>query len=231
MPSSSKVVDRAQIHLGGIDKIVPHCNPRPFSTAPLPETTTRPPQDALKFSLITLCRIQQRGGDLERRVRSLSLGARHPMNPIRLALTMSLATSLGVLDDVDPLAPLDIDVPPSPGCTASIIDAVRAVRRPDGARDRRAVRTDLRSRRHGQPDFPGDAGRAHYIVGGSIAAAKAIASGQVAPRGEYRWRHAPRDGLAPRASASLQRLCDCDRLASRARLRPDRLHRHRCPPR
>ena len=33
----------------------------------------------------------------------------HPMNPVRLVLTMSLATSLGVLDGIDPLPPVDID--------------------------------------------------------------------------------------------------------------------------
>ena len=52
----------------------------------------------------------------------------HPMNPVRLALTMTLAQSLGVLDDVDVAEPLAIgDDALTVVHSQDYIDAVRAV--------------------------------------------------------------------------------------------------------
>ena len=102
------------------------------------------------------------------------------MNPIRLALTMSLATSLGVLDDVDPLEPLDIDDTALTRVHSQhYIDAVRAVGGPDGARNQALFEQIYGLGDMDNPIFPGMHEAARTLVGGSIAAAKAIASGRV----------------------------------------------------
>ncbi len=102
------------------------------------------------------------------------------MNPVRLALTMSLAKSLGVLDDVDPLEPLDIDDTALTRVHSQhYIDAVRAVGGPDGARNQALFEQIYGLGDMDNPIFPGMHEAARTLVGGSIAAAKAIASGRV----------------------------------------------------
>jgi acetoin utilization protein AcuC len=102
------------------------------------------------------------------------------MNPVRLALTMSLAKSLGVLDDVDPLEPLDIDDTALTRVHSQhYIDAVRAVGGPDGARNQALFEQIYGLGDMDNPVFPGMHEAARTLVGGSIAAAKAIASGRV----------------------------------------------------
>lgn len=104
----------------------------------------------------------------------------HPMNPVRLALTVSLARSLGVLDDVDPIAPLDIDDSSLRVVhTAEYIDAVRAV-----GSGTAALSGPLLERLFGlgdadNPIFDGMHEAARLLVGGTLAAAQAIASGSV----------------------------------------------------
>lgn len=102
------------------------------------------------------------------------------MNPIRLALTMSLAKSLGVLDGVDSLAPLDIDDAALTRVHSQhYIDAVRAVGGPDGAKNQALYEQIYGLGDMDNPIFPGMHEAARTLVGGSIAAAKAIASGRV----------------------------------------------------
>lgn len=104
----------------------------------------------------------------------------HPMNPVRLALTMSLARDLGVLDEVETTAPLDIDD-----------DALRVVHTNDYIEAVRAVGAGMASlsgplleRLFGlggadNPVFDGMHEAARMLVGGSLAGAQAIASGSV----------------------------------------------------
>lgn len=104
----------------------------------------------------------------------------HPMNPVRLALTMSLASSLGVLDDVDPIPPLQLDDQALRVVhTGEYIDAVRAV-----SSGMASLSGPLLERLYGlgdadNPVFDGMHDAARLLVGGTVAAAKAIADGSV----------------------------------------------------
>ena len=102
----------------------------------------------------------------------------HPMNPVRLALTMSLARGLGVLDGIEEIPPSHID---DSALTVvhsqDYIDAVRAV-----GSGTAALSGPLLERLFGiggaaNPVFEGmhEAGR--LLVGGTLAAAQAGASG------------------------------------------------------
>ena len=104
----------------------------------------------------------------------------HPMNPVRLALTMSLARGLGVLDGIEEIPPSHID---DSALTVvhsqDYIDAVRAV-----GSGTAALSGPLLERLFGiggadNPVFEGmhEAGR--LLVGGTLAAAQAVASGSV----------------------------------------------------
>ncbi|GAC68913.1 acetoin utilization protein AcuC [Gordonia soli] len=104
----------------------------------------------------------------------------HPMNPVRLALTMSLARSLGVLEGVEttpPMALTDTDL--MVVHNREYIDAVRAV-----GSGNAALSGPLLERLFGlggtdNPVFDGMHEAARLLVGGSVAAAEAIASGSV----------------------------------------------------
>ncbi len=104
----------------------------------------------------------------------------HPMNPVRLALTMSLARSLGVLDDVDLADPLQIDDDALiPVHSHDYIDAVRAV-----GSGTASLSGPLLARLFGlgdadNPVFDGMHEAARLLVGGTLAAAQAVASGSV----------------------------------------------------
>ncbi|HCS57066.1 MAG TPA: acetoin utilization protein AcuC [Gordonia polyisoprenivorans] len=104
----------------------------------------------------------------------------HPMNPVRLALTMSLARSLGVLDDVDLADPLQIDDDALiPVHSRDYIDAVRAV-----GSGTASLSGPLLARLFGlgdadNPVFDGMHEAARLLVGGTLAAAQAVASGSV----------------------------------------------------
>ncbi|WP_419221378.1 acetoin utilization protein AcuC [Gordonia sp. CPCC 206044] len=104
----------------------------------------------------------------------------HPMNPIRLALTMSLARSLGVLDGIDTRAPLTIDDSALTVVhSTDYIDAVRAV-----GSGTAALSGPLLERLFGlgdadNPIFEGMHEAARLLVGGTLAAAQAVAGGSV----------------------------------------------------
>ncbi len=102
-------------------------------------------------------------------------GGHHPMDPLRWALTWMLAGTLGVLDAYETLAPGPADAATLGMVhTASYVDAVR-----------RASRVGFPfSVGHGlgtedDPIFPGMHQAAALIAGGSVAAARAIARGEV----------------------------------------------------
>ncbi|WLP91085.1 acetoin utilization protein AcuC [Gordonia sp. NB41Y] len=104
----------------------------------------------------------------------------HPMNPVRLALTMTLAQSLGILDDVDLTPPLQID---DDALTVvhsrDYIDAVRAV-----GSGMASLSGPLLERLFGlgdsdNPVFDGMHEAARLLVGGTLAAAQAVHSGSV----------------------------------------------------
>ncbi|MFT3900199.1 MAG: acetoin utilization protein AcuC [Gordonia sp. (in: high G+C Gram-positive bacteria)] len=104
----------------------------------------------------------------------------HPMNPVRLALTMSLASSLGVLDGVDPVPPLDIDDQMLRVVhTQHYIDAVRAAGAEGGSPNAALYEQLYGLGDMDNPVFPGMHEAARMLVGGSVAAAKAIADGRV----------------------------------------------------
>ncbi|MCH5642508.1 MULTISPECIES: acetoin utilization protein AcuC [unclassified Gordonia (in: high G+C Gram-positive bacteria)] len=104
----------------------------------------------------------------------------HPMNPVRLALTMTLAGSLGVLDGVEPAPPLSIDDDVLKVVhTSDYIDAVRAV-----GSGTASLSGPLLERLFGlgdadNPVFDGMHEAARLLVGGTLAAAQAVASGSV----------------------------------------------------
>ncbi|MEP9391426.1 acetoin utilization protein AcuC [Gordonia sp. VNQ95] len=104
----------------------------------------------------------------------------HPMNPVRLALTMTLANSFGVLDDVDLAPPLQIDDDQLAVVhTRDYIDAVRAV-----GSGTASLSGPLLERLFGlgdadNPVFDGMHEAARLLVGGTLAAAQAVASGSV----------------------------------------------------
>lgn len=104
----------------------------------------------------------------------------HPMNPVRLALTMTLAQSLGVLDGVDSRAPLQIDDSALTVVhSTDYIDAVRAV-----GSGTASLSGPLLERLFGlgdadNPVFDGMHEAARLLVGGTLAAAQAVGSGSV----------------------------------------------------
>ncbi|MEE4022855.1 acetoin utilization protein AcuC [Gordonia sp. PKS22-38] len=104
----------------------------------------------------------------------------HPMNPVRLALTMTLAQSLGILDGVDSRAPLDIDDSALTVVhSTEYIDAVRAV-----GSGTASLSGPLLERLFGlgdadNPVFDGMHEAARLLVGGTLAAAQAVGSGSV----------------------------------------------------
>lgn len=104
----------------------------------------------------------------------------HPMNPVRLALTMTLAQSLGILEGVDMHAPLAID---DSALTVvhshDYIDAVRAV-----GSGTASLSGPLLERLFGlgdadNPVFDGMHEASRLLVGGTLAAAQAVANGSV----------------------------------------------------
>ncbi|SDC46241.1 acetoin utilization protein AcuC [Actinokineospora iranica] len=101
------------------------------------------------------------------------LGGDHPFNPIRLELTMRLARALGVLDGVDPLAPEaagDDDL-----ARAHEVSYVAAVREaPMASWD---VGHGLGTADN--PVFDQMHAASALVVGGTLAAARRIASGEV----------------------------------------------------
>ncbi|WP_290853675.1 acetoin utilization protein AcuC [Gordonia sp. (in: high G+C Gram-positive bacteria)] len=104
----------------------------------------------------------------------------HPMSPVRLALTMSLARSLGVLDDVELSEPLGIDDSVLTTVhSQGYVDAVRAV-----SQGATSMNAPVLERLFGlgsadNPIFDGMHDAGSMLVGGSLAAAQAIASGRV----------------------------------------------------
>src|SRR5262249_30910410 len=104
---------------------------------------------------------------------SYDLGGRHPLNPIRLDLTMRLSRSLGVLDGVQPLVP-----------APATDDELRTVHSDDYIA---AVRFASQRRGYigyglGSPDnpvFPGMHESSALVAGGSLMAAEEISSGRV----------------------------------------------------
>ncbi|MFT4043870.1 MAG: acetoin utilization protein AcuC [Gordonia sp. (in: high G+C Gram-positive bacteria)] len=104
----------------------------------------------------------------------------HPMNPVRLALTMSLAHTLGVLDDVEISPPLDIsDDVLTLVHGRDYIDAVRAL-----GSGTASLSGPLLERIFGlgdadNPVFDGMHDAARILVGGTVAAAQAVAGGSV----------------------------------------------------
>lgn len=104
----------------------------------------------------------------------------HPMNPVRLALTMTLAQSLGVLEGIDCLPPLDVDDSALTVVhSTDYIDAVRAV-----GSGTASLSGPLLERLFGlgdsdNPVFDGMHEAARLLVGGTLAAAQAVGSGSV----------------------------------------------------
>ena len=107
-------------------------------------------------------------------------GRAHPMNPVRLDLTMTLARELGLLAGIEP-------VRPEPAADAELLrihapDYLAAVRRVGaGPADRAPSSADLP---YGlgsadNPIFPRMHEAASAVVGGTLAGARAIAAGQV----------------------------------------------------
>ncbi|MDL9936377.1 acetoin utilization protein AcuC [Gordonia sp. ABSL1-1] len=104
----------------------------------------------------------------------------HPMNPVRLALTMTLAQSLGLLDGVELSPPRTID---DDALTVvhsrDYIDAVRAV-----GSGTASLSGPLLERLFGlgsddNPVFDGMHEAARLLVGGTLAAVQAVGSGSV----------------------------------------------------
>ncbi len=102
----------------------------------------------------------------------------HPMNPVRLALTMTLAQSLEVLDGIETVPPKSIDDDALTVVhTRDYIDAVRAV-----GSGTASLSGPLLERLFGlgdadNPVFAGMHEAARLLVGGTLAAAQAVATG------------------------------------------------------
>ncbi len=102
------------------------------------------------------------------------LGGDHPLHPLRWDLTWALATELGVLDAYDVLVPDQADDRTlqwvhTPGYIAAVRAASSSVPMSVG----HGLGTD------DNPIFPGMHDNAALIAGGSVDAARAIATGQV----------------------------------------------------
>jgi acetoin utilization protein AcuC len=103
----------------------------------------------------------------------------HPMSPLRLELTMALATELGVLDGVDLRAPEPVsDETLRTVHTADYIAAVRAASVP-GVDTYRTGDDGYGLGTADDPIFPGMHDAGATIAGGSVQAARAIGAGQV----------------------------------------------------
>ncbi|GAA5055532.1 acetoin utilization protein AcuC [Nocardia callitridis] len=99
----------------------------------------------------------------------------HPMQPARLKFTMALAESLGLLDGVETLRPATAAMPDLLRVhTGDYIEAVRAARPP--AEPLAVAPYGLGSTDN--PVFPRMHEAASVIVGGTLAAARAIAEGR-----------------------------------------------------
>ncbi|MFT3715038.1 MAG: acetoin utilization protein AcuC [Gordonia sp. (in: high G+C Gram-positive bacteria)] len=104
----------------------------------------------------------------------------HPMNPVRLALTMALATDLGVLDGVDTTEPLPVDDTVLQRVhTPAYIDAVRAVGSGTAQLSGPMLERLFGLGSDDNPVFAGMHEAGSMLVGGSLAAAQAVHSGAV----------------------------------------------------
>ncbi|MBJ7288403.1 acetoin utilization protein AcuC [Williamsia sp.] len=112
-------------------------------------------------------------------------GESHPMNPIRLALTMSLAHGLGVLDGVEMRAPASAgDALLETVHRREYIAAVRAAGEMAAGGSVSGFSPAVAERIFGlgsvdNPVFPGMHEASALLVGGTVAAADAIATGSV----------------------------------------------------
>jgi acetoin utilization protein AcuC len=104
-----------------------------------------------------------------------NFGREHPMAPVRLDLTTRLARALGVLDEVDVLAPeMATDEELLLAHDKDYIAAVKkASANPAAADPRRGLGTD------DDPAFEGMHEASARIVGGTLALAKAIHAGEI----------------------------------------------------
>ena len=104
----------------------------------------------------------------------------HPMSPVRLALTMSLARSLGVLDDVETAEPLPVDdAVLTTVHSQGYVDAVRAVSTGTTSMNAPVLERLFGLGSADNPIFTGMHDAGSMLVGGTLAAAQAIASGAV----------------------------------------------------
>ncbi|WOC14381.1 acetoin utilization protein AcuC [Gordonia sp. MP11Mi] len=104
----------------------------------------------------------------------------HPMSPIRLALTMSLSRSLGVLDEVETAEPLPVDdAVLTTVHTQAYIDAVRAVGSGAAASNSTLFQRVFGLGSDDNPIFASMHEAGSMLVGGTLAAAQAISSGAV----------------------------------------------------
>ncbi|MBF6435957.1 acetoin utilization protein AcuC [Nocardia cyriacigeorgica] len=103
----------------------------------------------------------------------------HPMKPARLAYTMALARSLGVLDGVELLEPAAAGTPELLRIhTAEYIDAVEHAVAPPMPHGEPPLAPPFGLGSADNPVFPGMHRAASVIVGGTLAAARAIAEGR-----------------------------------------------------
>ncbi len=116
----------------------------------------------------------------DRAMLGYDMGAEHPMNPLRLDLTIQLATELGVLDGVQFHLPEPADDETLRTVhTVDYIEAVKKASLPDAA-----AYLDLEDLSHGlgtpdDPVFEGMHEVSALIAGGSVQGARAIATGRV----------------------------------------------------
>ncbi|GAC58332.1 putative acetoin utilization protein [Gordonia hirsuta DSM 44140 = NBRC 16056] len=104
----------------------------------------------------------------------------HPMSPVRLALTMDLARSLGVLDDVETIPPLPVgDDILRTVHTQGYIDAVRAVGSGMASLSGPMLERLFGLGSEDNPVFDRMHDAGAMLVGGTLAAAQAVHSGQV----------------------------------------------------
>lgn len=143
----------------------------------------------------------------------------HPMNPIRLALTMSLSASLGVSDGVPTVPPMAVDDRLLQTVhTASYLDAVRSASAVD---DYVGGSSHVLERLFGlgsvdNPVFEGMHGAA-WRVGGRNDGGGCRHRLRIGPPGrEHRWWNAPCNAGSRRRLLHLQRLRGRYSLAARA---------------